>query len=84
MKKKPYDPVEAADLFPEEGWGKSTFSDQSGVGCVEINTNAVATHGLIGLRDSTQPGRGTFAFDETEWRAFLDGARAGEFDWPVA
>lgn len=84
MKKHTYDPAQAAQLFPAEGWRKPTASDGSGVGCVEVNMERALSHGLVGLRDSTQRHAGTFVFDETEWNAFLDGASRGEFTWPVA
>lgn len=81
--KKIYDPAEAAGLFPEDGWNKSTFSDPSGVGCVQINRDAIPIHGVLGLRDSKQPEAATLVFDQQEWTAFLSGAQSGEFDWPA-
>lgn len=52
--------------------------EQSGCGCLEVATNMVEVNGLVGLRDSKT---GTTAvFTTHEWRGFLDGAKAGEFD----
>lgn len=49
-----------------------------GCGCVEVATNMVEVNGLVSLRDSKT---GTTAvFTEHEWRGFIAGAKAGEFD----
>jgi hypothetical protein len=56
-------------------WIKSTFSGARD--CVEVAREAAS--GIL-LRDSKDPSGPMLAFTETEWRAFLDGAKAGEFD----
>lgn len=58
-------------------WFKSIGSGDHG--CVEV-----AFHGgRIGVRDTKDGGTGpVLAFDETEWSAFISGAKAGEFDLP--
>jgi hypothetical protein len=55
-------------------WRKSTTSDTGA--CVEI----ARLGGLVGVRDTKAAGRGpVLEFNETEWRAFLDGVARGEF-----
>jgi hypothetical protein len=58
------------------GWHKSTRSG-GGDDCVEV---ATAADGTIGVRDSKKPDRAILEFTPTEWKAFLDGAKDGEFD----
>lgn len=56
---------------------KSTFSNPSG-DCVEV---ARGTDDVIRVRDSKDKGTGlTLSFTPAEWRAFLEGARADEFN----
>jgi Domain of unknown function (DUF397) len=55
--------------FTDEGWFKASASNDNGTGCVEVN---LSTPGLVGVRDSKKPEAGTFAFDTTAWRGFLD------------
>jgi len=61
--------------FTEARWRKSNTSGDSS--CVEV----AFADGWIGVRDTkagdTSP---VLAFTEDEWRAFLSGARSGEFD----
>lgn len=58
-------------------WRKSTFSG-SGTGseCVEV----AEVDGDIVIRDSKNPDAGHLRFARTEMRAFVAGAKAGEFD----
>lgn len=54
-------------------------SDCSDKTCVEI----ALAGGVVGVRDSKDGSRGpVLAFTEPEWRAFLAGAKRGEFDLP--
>lgn len=55
-------------------WRKSTASAEGG--CVEVARAA----GMILVRDSKDPSGPALTFTETEWEAFLMGARAGEFE----
>ena len=57
-------------------WRKSTRSGTNG--CVEVAV--VDDHVMV--RDSKNPDRATLEFTAPEWRAFLLGAQAGEFDLP--
>lgn len=57
-------------------WVKSTFSFANG-DCVEV---ASLPDGGIGLRDSKDIAGPVLRFTPSEWRAFIAGARNGEFD----
>jgi len=56
-------------------WRKS--SKCANTECVEI---ARDVQGMILLRDSKSPQTPPFRYTTDEFRAFLDGAKAGEFD----
>lgn len=55
-------------------WRRATACSLDG-NCVEI-----ATGDSIQLRDSKDPDGPVLTFTHDEWRAFLAGVRAGEFD----
>ena len=40
--------------------------------------------GWVGLRDTEDPENPPFVIDPHAWRAFIDGAKKGEFDLPSA
>lgn len=56
-------------------WRKSTRSGGQG-NCVEVADAPDA----IGVRDSKDPSGPNLVFTRSEWRAFVDGVKAGEFD----
>lgn len=56
-------------------WSKAQFSNINGA-CVEI----ASAPGKIAIRDSKDPGGPVLIYTPIEFRAFLDGARNGEFD----
>lgn len=58
-------------------WRKSTYSTVNG--CVEI---AFLDDGMVAVRDSKDSQAQALRFTPVEWRAFIDGARDGEFDLP--
>ena len=62
-------------------WRKSTYSNPSG-NCLEIaeKSGSIVIEGLIHVRDSKHPKGDMLKFTESEWAAFLDGVRQGEFD----
>jgi hypothetical protein len=57
-------------------WTKSSLSGGSG-NCVEV---ANLPGGLIGVRHSMNVQGPVLQFTPSEWQAFLDGVRKGEFD----
>jgi hypothetical protein len=57
-------------------WVKSSFSFANG-DCVEV---AGLADGRIGVRDSKDVTGPVLEFTSAEWRAFIAGARNGEFD----
>jgi hypothetical protein len=61
---------------PVINWIKSSYSFANG-NCCEV---ADLPGGDIGVRDSKEPGGPVLRFTPAEWRAFIDGAKAGEFD----
>ncbi|WP_017556889.1 DUF397 domain-containing protein [Nocardiopsis baichengensis] len=57
---------------------KSSYSTQQGA-CVEVEQVGDAFH----VTDSKHPERPAHVYTRSEWRAFLRGVRAGEFDFDV-
>lgn len=55
-------------------WRKSTASLSGD--CVEVALNSEQ----IAVRDSKNPDGPTLVFSPSEWRAFVQGAKQGEFD----
>ena len=58
-------------------WRKSSYSGGNGGDCVEVARNLP---GVVALRDSKDPGGPVLVLTAGQWRAFLSGARDGEFD----
>jgi hypothetical protein len=58
-------------------WRKSSYSGSSGGNCVEV---AQVPAPAIAVRDSKDPDGPRLVFTADEWRAFVAGAKAGEFD----
>jgi hypothetical protein len=58
-------------------WHKSRYSSSNGGNCVEVARNLP---GVVAVRDSNDPDGPVLLFTPDEWRAFVAGARAGEFD----
>ena len=56
-------------------WRKSSFSAESN--CVEL---ALTSDGGVAMRNSNRPAVGPVLFTQEEIKAFLLGAKAGEFD----
>ena len=57
-------------------WRKSSCSSGNGGQCVEVARNLP---GVVAVRDSKDPDGLALVFTPDEWRAFISGARAGEF-----
>jgi hypothetical protein len=64
------------DLSSAE-WKKSSYSGTNGGQCVEVARNLP---GIVAVRDSKNPAGPALTFTLDEWRAFLAGTSAGEFD----
>ena len=56
-------------------WRKARISVNNGA-CVE----AAPVNGMVAVRDSKNPAGPILTYTAAEWRAFLDGAKKGEFD----
>jgi Domain of unknown function (DUF397) len=68
-------------VTPESlAWRKSTYSAVNG--CVEVAFGNYADGAEVAVRDSKEPDGAGLYFTRVEWQAFLEGARAGEFDLP--
>ena len=64
-------------VFADEEFRKASFSNYRWVhACVQV---AIRPDG-IGVRDSKHPSGATLRFTPTEWKAFIAGVKAGEFD----
>jgi hypothetical protein len=59
-------------------WRRSPHSGSTGGQCVEV---AAAGNGMVGLRDSKDPGGPVLRFTLGEWRAFLAHAKHGAYDF---
>jgi hypothetical protein len=57
-------------------WRKSSLSGDQG-NCVEV---AQLSDGTTAVRDSKHPHAAILTFNAGEWAAFIEGAKAGEFD----
>jgi hypothetical protein len=58
-------------------WRKSSYSGANGGGCVEIAQFPAAA---VGVRDSKNPEGPSLLLTVDEWRAFVAGAKTGQFD----
>jgi predicted secreted Zn-dependent protease len=58
-------------------WRKSSRSGSSGGQCVEVAANLP---GMIAVRDSKNPEGPVLIYTPDEWRAFIAGVKAHEFD----
>ncbi|WP_433470818.1 DUF397 domain-containing protein [Saccharomonospora azurea] len=56
-------------------WRKSSFSGNQG-DCVEFRR----IEGGVEVRNSKRPDEASVAYTDSEWRAFVAGVKAGEFD----
>lgn len=57
-------------------WRKSSASATGE--CVEVAFGAKSAY----VRDSNSPGGAVLEFSRSDWVAFVEGVRRGEFDWP--
>ncbi|MER6817360.1 DUF397 domain-containing protein [Spirillospora sp. NPDC000708] len=56
-------------------WRKSTYSGSGNDACVEITTSVA---GVVGVRDSVDPGGPVLGFAPSAWRAFTARIKDGE------
>jgi hypothetical protein len=66
-------------IFGDElykNWRKSSYSHVNG-DCTEVAENA---DGLVGVRDSKNPGGSMLVFGRAQWNAFVGGIRTGLHD----
>jgi hypothetical protein len=57
-------------------WHVSSYSSANGGQCVEVAVNLT---GVVAVRDSKDKAGPALVFTPDEWRAFIAGARTGEF-----
>ncbi|QFY12911.1 DUF397 domain-containing protein [Nonomuraea phyllanthi] len=72
MTEGPSDPPELLN------WRKSSASATGE--CVEVAFGVKSAY----VRDSNSPAGAVLAFSRSDWVAFVEGVRRGEFDWPEA
>jgi hypothetical protein len=66
-----------AEEIVRAAWSKSSRSAYNG-SCIEV---ARLRSDRVGIRDTKEQGAGpALIFNQDEWAAFLEGAKAGEFD----
>jgi hypothetical protein len=58
-------------------WIKASASQPNDYDCVEL---AALEGGGVAVRSSRHPEAGILRYTRSEWAAFLDGAKKGEFD----
>ncbi|MEV4382613.1 DUF397 domain-containing protein [Streptosporangium sp. NPDC049644] len=58
-------------------WRKSTLSQGGGNNCVEVALNLPD---IVAIRDSKAPDEPSMIFTHSEWSAFVNGIRNGQFD----
>jgi len=57
-------------------WRKSSFSGNGGANCVDVADDGETIY----VRNSKSPSGAVVAFTQSEWRAFISGAKNQEFD----
>lgn len=71
------DAMEATKLMATGArWVKSSYSGPTGGNCVEV---APLANGQVAVRNSRYPSGTALVFSASEWDAFLNGAKDGEF-----
>ncbi|GAA4225002.1 DUF397 domain-containing protein [Actinomadura meridiana] len=76
---KPRDALGPSDRA-RVGWHISSFSPSNGGSCVEAGPLDDGTD-RVAVRHSRRPDAELIVYTRAEWDAFLQGVRAGEFDF---
>lgn len=63
--------------LPALNWRKSSYSSNNGGACVEVATTPDGGRYVRDTKDRALP---PHYFTAEEWHAFIQGAKAGEFD----
>lgn len=58
-------------------WRKSSYSQAQGSDCVEVASNVP---GVIGVRDSKNPGGGAHLLHRAGWRRFVAAVKTGKLE----
>lgn len=61
-------------------WRISSFSNNAGTSCVEAGPLGDGS-GRVAVRHSHHPEGSVVVYTREEWKAFVAGARSGEFDF---
>ncbi|MCZ7414619.1 MULTISPECIES: DUF397 domain-containing protein [unclassified Streptomyces] len=59
-------------------WYKSSYSDNGGQ-CIEVAANLIATHGIVPVRDSKNPGGPALHVPADAFSAFVASVKAEDF-----
>ncbi|MFE2374260.1 DUF397 domain-containing protein [Streptomyces sp. NPDC059398] len=59
-------------------WFKSSYSNNGGA-CVEVAANLIASHGVVPVRDSKNPGGPVLSVPARAFASFVAGVKGGEF-----
>ncbi|MEU8250553.1 DUF397 domain-containing protein [Nonomuraea sp. NPDC048916] len=65
------------ELLDNAAWRKAKRSGDSG-DCIEV---APLPGGHVGIRDTEHPEQAPYVVRESVWKAFVEGAKSGEFDF---
>lgn len=64
-------------MFEDRDFKKSSLCNNTHIfPCVEV----ARKNGMVAVRDTKDLSKGTLVFNRAEWRAFIGGAKKGEFD----
>lgn len=67
----------------DQEWQTSSFSMGAG-NCLQVRRASFgAVSGIVVVRNSRDPEGSMVSFTPAEWGAFIQGAKAGEFDAPA-
>ncbi|SET43925.1 DUF397 domain-containing protein [Nonomuraea wenchangensis] len=69
---------ELADELKTAAWRKATASGANGGDCIEV---APLSGDRVGIRDTESPEQAPYVVRGSVFRAWVDGAKKGEFDF---